>query len=89
MKTYLLIFILTVNALAFILYGTDKLLAKAKKHRIRESSLLMFSVIGGAFGAILGMKIFHHKTLHPKFKIVNAVFLLVYIILIAFILKHL
>lgn len=43
---------------------------KAKKSlwRIRESALLGLAVLGGSIGAWLGMKVWHHKTKHKKFK---------------------
>ena len=34
----------------------------------REDSLLMLAVLGGSIGAWLGMKVWHHKTLHKKFR---------------------
>ena len=39
---------------------------KAKKGswRISEATLLILAVIGGSIGALLGMKIWHHKTMH-------------------------
>ncbi|WP_234985342.1 DUF1294 domain-containing protein [Anaerovibrio lipolyticus] len=33
-----------------------------------EITLLGIAAIGGSIGALLGMRIFHHKTLHLKFK---------------------
>ena len=30
--------------------------------------MLWFSVVGGSVGALLGMKVWHHKTMHKKFK---------------------
>jgi len=43
---------------------------KAKKSlwRIRESALLGLAILGGSIGAWLGMKVWHHKTMHKKFK---------------------
>ena len=43
---------------------------KAKKGswRISEATLLILAAIGGSIGALLGMKIWHHKTMHKKFK---------------------
>ena len=38
------------------------------KMRIREAALLGLAVLGGSIGAWLGMKVWHHKTLHKKFK---------------------
>jgi uncharacterized membrane protein YsdA (DUF1294 family) len=35
---------------------------------VPEITLLGIAIIGGSIGALLGMRIFHHKTLHLKFK---------------------
>ena len=41
-----------------------------KKDQVMELVLLLFlAVIGGSAGALAGMYIFHHKTLHKKFTI--------------------
>ena len=57
-----------INVLTFIVYGIDKWKAKRAKWRIRESALLGLAVLGGSIGALLGMKVWHHKTMHKKFK---------------------
>ena len=66
---YLTIYLLTVNALAFLLMLIDK--QKAKKHlwRIPEATLMLSAAIGGSIGALLGMYTFRHKTRKPKFYI--------------------
>ena len=51
-----------VNLLLFILMGMGKRAARRKKWRIPERRLLTLGMIGGGFGGILGMIIFHHKT---------------------------
>lgn len=61
-------YLLFVNAIAFIIYGIDKLKAKKGWWRISEFTLFMVAVIGGSAGAWLGIWIFHHKTLHRKFR---------------------
>lgn len=68
MEKIILIYLAVINLITFITYGIDKL--KAKKHlwRIPESTLLLLAIMGGSVGAILGMKVWHHKTLHKKFK---------------------
>lgn len=68
MEKIILIYLAIINLITFITYGIDKL--KAKKHlwRIPESTLLLLAIMGGSVGAILGMKVWHHKTLHKKFK---------------------
>ena len=42
--------------------------AKQGSWRISEASLLMLAVIGGTIGALLGMQVWRHKTMHLKFK---------------------
>ena len=65
----LLYYLLIINVVAFFLYGIDKLKAKHGKWRISELTLLLFAAAGGAVGAWAGMKVWHHKTQHWKFKI--------------------
>ena len=64
---YLQLYLLIVNAVAFVLMLTDKLKAQKSKRRIPESTLLTFAALGGSIGTLMGMYIFRHKTLHNKF----------------------
>jgi len=57
-----------LNIITIAVYGWDKYCAKHHKWRTPESTLLLFAVLGGSIGALLAMKLFHHKTLHLKFK---------------------
>ena len=66
----LVYWLIIVNLIAFILYGVDKSYAKKNHRRIPEKTLLFWAWIGGSIGAFLGMRIFHHKTLKPKFFVV-------------------
>ncbi|MBR7150279.1 MAG: DUF1294 domain-containing protein [Oscillospiraceae bacterium] len=69
MGRLILIYLAAANVLTFLLYGLDKLLAKREgARRIRERTLLLAAVFGGSIGAIAGMKLFRHKTLHKKFR---------------------
>ena len=61
-------YLLAINAVAFIMYGVDKYKAKKAKWRIPEATLLLLAVLGGSIGAWMGMKVWHHKTMHKKFK---------------------
>ena len=61
-------YLLAINALSFSLYGIDKYKAKKNQWRISEATLLMMAVIGGSIGAWAGMRFWHHKTMHKKFK---------------------
>ena len=64
----LVAYVAIINTLAFFVYGIDKLKAKKGKWRIPESTLLLLAIIGGSIGAWFGIKVWHHKTLHKKFK---------------------
>ena len=61
-------YFLAVNITSFLLYGIDKYKAKKGRWRISEATLLLMAVIGGSIGAWGGMRIWHHKTMHKKFK---------------------
>ena len=63
-----LIYLVSINVVTFFMYGIDKWKAKKSRWRIREAALLGLAVLGGSIGAWLGMKVWHHKTLHKKFK---------------------
>ena len=83
----LLYYLIVINIVTFLVYGIDKWKAKQGSWRISEVSLLILAVIGGCIGALLGMKIWHHKTMHKKFKYGLPMILLAQIALIYLILK--
>ena len=68
MHQYSMYYLLAINIVSFFLYGIDKYKAKKNKWRISEATLLMIAVIGGSIGAWVGMRLWHHKTMHKKFK---------------------
>lgn len=70
-----LFIIFSMSLLTFALYAWDKHLAVFGKTRIPEFVLLVFSFIGGAFGALCAMVLFRHKTKHLTFKICVPLFL--------------
>ena len=82
--SYLAYYLLAINAAAFIVYGIDKYKAKKAKWRISESTLLLLAVLGGSVGAWMGMKVWHHKTMHKKFKYGIPAILLIQIALMAY-----
>ena len=63
-----LIYLVIINVAIVFLYGIDKFKVKHSMWRISEVTQLGLAVIGGSIGALLGMKVWHHKTLHKKFK---------------------
>ena len=83
MTNVLLYYLIVINVVTFLVYGIDKWKAKQSKWRIPEATLLLLAVIGGSVGAWLGMKTWHHKTMHKKFKYGLPLILLAQIALIA------
>ena len=81
----LLYYLIVINIVSFLVYGVDKWKTKQGSWRISEATLLILAVIGGSIGALLGMKIWHHKTMHKKFKYGLPLILLAQIALIYFI----
>ena len=77
-------YLLAINVVAFIMYGIDKYKAKKAKWRIPEATLLLLAVLGGSIGAWMGMKVWHHKTIHKKFKYGIPAILLIQIALMAY-----
>ena len=61
-------YLLAINIATFLLYGIDKYKAKKGRWRISEATLLTMAAIGGSIGAWAGMRLWHHKTMHKKFK---------------------
>ena len=82
----LTIYLILVNAVAFLLMLIDKKKAKKKKWRIPEATLIGSAAIGGSIGALAGMYTFRHKTKHTKFTIGVPVILVLQLILVAVIL---
>ena len=68
MGIYILYYLAAINVITLIVYGIDKLKAKKGKWRIPESTLLLLAIVGGSIGAWCGVKVWHHKTMHKKFR---------------------
>lgn len=78
-------FLLVINIVAFFAFGADKWRAKKSKWRIPESTLMLLALVGGSIGAWCGMRVWHHKTMHAKFRYgLPAIFIAQVIILFYF-----
>ena len=64
---YFLLYLLLINAAAFLLMLIDKQKARKNRWRIPERTLIGSALLGGSVGALLGMYTFRHKTRHLKF----------------------
>ena len=76
------IYILLINLGTFFLFAADKWKAVHHRWRIQESVLIGFSALGGAFGGLLAMRLFRHKTKKPKFSIGVPMLLLLWLLLL-------
>ena len=70
---WLAIWLVLINLVTFFVFGVDKLKAKRKEkresiRRVPEKTLFLLAAVGGSVGALLGMKVWHHKTLHKTFR---------------------
>ena len=81
-----LIYLAIINVVTFFMYGVDKWKAKKSMWRIRETALLGLAVLGGSIGAWIGMKVWHHKTLHKKFRYGVPAIIIVQLAIIGYIL---
>ena len=62
------LYLLAVNAAAFLVMELDKSRARRGRWRISEKALFLPAVLGGALGGVLGMRTFRHKTQHWYFR---------------------
>ena len=74
--------ILIWNVIVFLVFGLDKLFARKKMRRIKESVLLSLAFLLGGTGALLGMVAFNHKTSKTRFRsLVPMAFVLNFVII--------
>ena len=78
---FLFLYLLIINALAFLIMLIDKEKAKAKAWRIPERTLMGLAALGGSLGTILAMRICRHKTKHLKFTLGVPILLAIHIII--------
>ena len=80
----IILYLLIINALGFLLMLIDKQKAIHNRWRIPELVLLGVALVGGSLGAIMGMRIFRHKTKHLQFSLGLPVMLVVHIMFFIF-----
>lgn len=84
---YFILYLLIINLLSFIMFFIDKRKAIKDKWRIKESTLHFVSFVGGVFGSIFAMYLFHHKTKKLPFIFVTALALIMDVAVLALIVK--
>lgn len=67
-RIILIVYFILVNFLGIASMASDKIRAMEHRYRIPEAILILFAIIGGSVGSILGMLLFHHKTRKPLFR---------------------
>ena len=61
-------YLVVINLIALLMMWSDKRRAKRDgARRISEKALFLSAILGGSVGAILGMRLFRHKTKHWYF----------------------
>ncbi|MDQ0197044.1 DUF1294 domain-containing protein [Neobacillus ginsengisoli] len=68
-KTLLFVAYLLMNIIGLFIMQIDKNRAIKHQYRIREKTLWLVALFGGAVGTTMGMQIYRHKTKHLSFKI--------------------
>lgn len=63
----ILLYLLIINAGAFLVMTADKLFARSGSWRVPERTLLGLAAFGGSIGVWLAMYTVRHKTKHMKF----------------------
>ena len=70
----LAVWLAVINLVTFLVFGWDKFKAKYKERhenarRVPERTLFLLALLGGSLGALLGMRVWRHKTLHRSFRV--------------------
>lgn len=63
----LAVWLIAINLVTFAVYGADKRRARRGVWRVPEKTLFLLPLLGGSVGALLGMRVFRHKTKHWYF----------------------
>ena len=74
----LYIYLFFINLFTLLIYCWDKHNAVYSKWRIPEVILWFLAIIGGAYGAVMGMLLFRHKTKHVSFLIIVPLFFILW-----------
>lgn len=82
LQSPILLYYTILNLTVALLYLVDKIKAMGHRWRISEKTLLIPAVFGGAFGGLLGMLVFRHKTRHSNFWAINGIFAAIHLLIL-------
>jgi uncharacterized membrane protein YsdA (DUF1294 family) len=88
MLSVLIYYLTLINLFAFSMMGYDKQRSKKRKRRVPERHLFIYAFIGGSIGALIGMRVFRHKTQHPSFQYGIPAIILLHIAAAVYFLKY-
>lgn len=77
----LAIYLVLINLIAVIVTIYDKLCAVKRRWRVKESTLLLLSALGGSISMYITMLLIRHKTRHIKFMLGIPLILIVQLII--------
>ncbi len=80
---YFVIVCVFMSLITLAVYGADKRNAQAGKRRVSERLLIALAACFGGVGAFIGMRVFHHKTRKPKFRILVPIFMALQVLFFA------
>lgn len=87
-RLFIILYLIIINIIGIVTMFVDKQKAKNNSnYRIPEKTLFSIALFLGAFGILIGMYKFRHKTMHTKFKIGIPILLFLNLICIYFVFK--
>lgn len=85
----LAIYLILINLITVIVTIYDKLCAVKRRWRVKESTLLILSALGGSISMYITMLLIRHKTRHIKFMLGIPLILIVQLIIAFLIWRYL
>jgi uncharacterized membrane protein YsdA (DUF1294 family) len=77
-------YLLSINLIAFCIFGWDKRQAIGSRFRIPNLVFNLVAICGGSLGSIIGLYAFRHKTLQSYFKLSLFFYLAIHVAIIYF-----
>ena len=88
MQSPILLYYAILNLFVAVFYLVDKIKAIGRRWLIPEKMLLLPAVFGGAFGGLVGMLVFRHKTRHSNFWAISGIFAAIHLVILYLLTKN-